>query len=214
MNIPQEDRIISRIASNDAASEDWSAFETIARSDRGAWERLARELRDELAIRSAALDALDVAEDVEIPDERLPEPVIGRISGFSGWAAAAMVALAWIGISVYTPDGNIGTQRAGPSITFTADSAYDEYMRTGMAEGRVIEELPSIMVESRHADGDRIEVYYIRQLLERAEVNSAYQMFEDEFGRATPVRIRFARDTDAQSGNGAGTGTGGATDRP
>lgn len=50
-----------------------------------------------------------------------------------------------------------------------------------------------IMVEMRQDDGSgRMDVVYIRPLLERAPIESAYELRRDELGRPAPGRIDLA----------------------
>lgn len=198
-----EDNLIGRIAANEADGAEWKALEQHASSHPGASERLARALRDELQVRGALAEALDAADGVELPEHVPAESLrlaFGHhgVSMWGGWAMAAMVALAWFGLSFFAPDrpGLSPAAGGGPSITqadLSADDALRQYVERGAREGRVLQELPMIMVEMRQDDGSgRMDVVYIRPLLERAPIESAYELRRDELGRPAPGRIDLA----------------------
>lgn len=203
MNTEYEDTLIGGVAANEAGDEAWATFERHAAAEPRAWERLARTLRDELQIRTALDDALEGAESIEVPPTALGgnRRFTGRVSGWPGWALAAMIALAWVGTSVFAPltepDGRPTFAGEGGALRHASlnnsDEAYRDYISLGTEEGRVIQELPNIMIELRSLDdGTGVEVFYVRQSLERARIDSALQLQRDELGRHTAVPIKLA----------------------
>jgi len=195
--VNREETLIGRIAAGEAGEREWSAFVDHATQESGAWERLACTLRDEMQIRAALDEALDDADHVEIEEKALRPQPIGRIGAWPGWAVAAMLALAWVGFSIVMPTSNPGMNEAGVGARFAGfsdpDEAYQEYLRVGEQKGRVVEELPMVMIETRALeDGEGYEVLYVRQLLERARVDTAFQISRDETGRPQPVQVNLA----------------------
>ena len=213
-----DDVLIGRVAANEANAIEWAQFEARAAERPVAWESLARTLRDELQMRHALDDALECADRAEIPDRAFDQPLAvitthRRSASWSGWALAAMVALAWVGTSFFMP--TIARNTLGPregvvqeptpmhngETTLAAyspeEQAYRDYVRVGTEQGRVLEELPMVMIEARlirtgEGEPPLYEVYYVRQLLERTRVNSAFEINRDDLGRQVPVKIDFA----------------------
>jgi len=207
-HLDHEDILIGRIAANEANAVEWMQFESEAAARSGAWERLARTLRDELQMRSALDEALATADHADVPSRAFESPValIVRRIGWTGWAVAAMIAVSWVIVSVAIPD----TARTIPADTSggatlaeyaNPEDAYRDYVRLGAREGRVLDELPMVMIDARPIEAAEgapeggppaYEVYYIRQLLERARVNHAFEMNRDDRGRQVPVKVDFA----------------------
>jgi len=203
------DVLIDRIAANEASADDFRALEAQARRDPVTWERLARALRDELHLRAtlqaddhAARAEAEIAAAVDTsPSDPADSHANARraapwlpIRAWSGWAAAAVIAMAWLVYQPALPE-NAGPEQASPGgagaqlASLTADDAYERYLELGHSEGRVIRELPTRMIELESAEDGDVVVYYIRQLLERERVNEMYQYAEDELGRPLPVPI-------------------------
>lgn len=101
-----------------------------------------------------------------------------RWTGRAGWAVAAGLMLIWL-VGELGPDPH-ATAPPGPDTSlmlpasFTADEAYDQYVSIGEKAGRVVAELPTVMVESRAMPDGTFEVLYVRQLLERETVSGVY----------------------------------------
>jgi len=130
--------------------------------------------------------------------------------GYLGWAAAAVLAIGFysgrLNPSVNKP--GVGAQTAGliPGLGrgATEPSATEDhlarYLDQGYEEGRVVGELPEkVLIRATPAamqDGSiGYDVYYVRQILERAQVSDLYKFgaTQDEMGRATvqPVPVRI-----------------------
>jgi len=198
----REELLIGRVASNEADDAEWRDFESVAASDVGAWERLARSLRDELQMRAALDRALAPADDVAAPAEA--SPIAGMISArragsWSGWAVAAAVAIVWVGVGIFAPGGAGGgdptplTAGINASNFASPEDALTAYKQIGAQHGRVLDELPLVMIETRPiGDSGRFEVLYVRQLLERAPVDSTWRLDRDDTGRRAPVPVDLA----------------------
>ena len=69
------------------------------------------------------------------------------------------------------------------------------YLDKGRADGSVIGEQPErqIVGYAPVKDGEGYEVFYLRQILERARVDHLYRYSSDELGRPAPVPVQPAR---------------------
>lgn len=185
----REDVLIGRITDAEAGPADWAELENIAASDPGVWQRLATSQRAHARLSRVVEDEIAVAELVDLPSTR-SRAVLSRLRQYAGWAIAAVIALAWLGAHnsriPLRPNG-AETIRAGYS---TPTEALNQYLKTGAENGRVLGEMPAVLVEMRPAgSGERQEVIYIRQILERTEVEDAQMLNiqQDEHGR--PVYV-------------------------
>ena len=194
--------LITRIVDDEASAKDWADFERLAVLEPDVWVRLARQQRDAASLRRAVASATGIAEAVDLPIESAgpgAERVFARrFNPWIGWAMAAAVALAWLGVNRISlldtapqRDGAVTGNYAGVTLSpASADEALDQYKALGEQEGRYIGELPKVMIEARTMpDGVRIEVLYLRQILEREVVNGMYRFGEDDQGRAMPIPI-------------------------
>ncbi len=195
------DLLISRVIDGSAEPEDWSRFREQAAKDPSIWGELSAAQRDHEALRESmhALEAL--AARVDLPGGSGSPHVIERrfdvIARWGGWAAAAAILAGW-----FTGLGPIGGATTGagaqrgsiglPLSNASSDQAFDRYIESGRANGRVVAELPEqLVVETRPLEDGTIEVLYLRQIIERRVLDEAYREVEDEFGnrRAIPIRV-------------------------
>lgn len=194
--------LIDRVASNEETNGEFARFESVAANHPRHWEQLARALRDELHMRAALADALEISSPLEISRAYSKQQ---RSSGalrsrtWLGWAAAAMIALAWAATFSMPSDSAEPARQGGPGasghaqlVALSSDEAFDQYLRTGEREGRVIAELPTLFVESHPTEDGRLEIFYVRQLLERDEIAHVYELAEDEHGSYVPVSVNPA----------------------
>ncbi len=199
MNSPDRDILISRVVDGTALDHDWAALESLAQKDPGLWRDLAQSQRQHAALVSVVGSAVRIADEtpLDIPESH----VIGRISGvarWGGWAAAAAVALAWLGGA--RPGGQSHMQTAGPPGGITGAPAFTDpaealgaYLRLGLDQGTVLGEMPAkVVLQTLPADdgSQRYDVYYLRQIVERARVDDVYRMSSDELGRTSPLPTR------------------------
>lgn len=198
----REDILIGRVTDGEASAADWAEIEALAAADAGVWTRLACAQRAHAALTAAVDDELTVAELVSLPDpavmaragdERtrsMQHPSV-RWRAYSGWAAAAMLALAWAGAGKWGTPGGARGVTAGPgdiAATLAPDALLQKYVDKGRADGRVLMELPLVMVESGPApDGKGTQVVYMRRLLEQTTVTGVYEVGRDETGQFLPV---------------------------
>lgn len=209
--VPTVDRLMARIVDGEADEHDWGTFEALAASDAGVWRRLACSQRDAQMMQEVVRPALEAADRT-----RLPRRVDGRRTGdagepvrtpglrrFGGWAAAAVIGLAWLGSQIApmsASDRRAGTGQnvAGVVPTgWTIDSPEDAvkaYLDVGGRSGRVLGEMPDRVVvrttpTAVPGQPPHVEVIYLRQFVERTVVTDLYELGTDELGRAVPVKL-------------------------
>ena len=190
MNTP-EDILATRIVDRTASSDDWIAFEELAQRDGGVWERLHLAMQDDLLLRSVVEHELAAADAIELvgPEAEFP---IARFLAPAGWLAALVMTLLWLGQSPLLQRQSAGQDALEPlplrGSTISTDSKERE-----KEFGDVLEHLPSDVLElNPHGDG-RVEVVYLRQTIERAIVNGAYGLVEDDLGNRRPLLISPAK---------------------
>jgi hypothetical protein len=197
------DLLISRVVDGVAGPQEWQALEDVARSDPLVWRDVALAQRDHAELSMAVARVTARADAVGLPASAnyvFPgRPVFGKVGTYLGWAAAAALA-----ILLYR--GGPAPTGPGPQVAglFPADvgsspatpaEALDLYVTKGRQTGRVIEELPEkILVQATpvsDADGDRLEIVYIRQIVERTTVPMLYRLAPDDTGQVlVPVPVR------------------------
>lgn len=187
----REDVLIGRVTDSEASPTDWSELDQIARTDPAVWQRLAQAQRAHARFERAVEDEIAIAELVEIPE---PPSVIAsfksRWQSWSGWAVAAAVVLAWLGArNMQLGPLQSAPQTAGLGLSLTPDAALQKYLDTGSSNGRVLHEMPLQVVESREDESGKQIIYYIRPILERAEVKElkVMRVLGDENGRESVV---------------------------
>jgi len=210
----REDVLIGRVVDGEASSTDWDALETIAKTDSAVWERLGRAQRIHARLEREVDDAIAIAELIDVP----PTSAIAitsfrdRIRQYSGWAAAAAIAVAWLGLNgwspvipgTYTGQTNRASLGALPKELLhqaSPDDLLDQYVRSGMAQGRVLGEMPVMLVDSKDlGEGRGKEVWFLRPILERTTVTDVLPVSvqKDEHGmpRYVPIQIQPARNSD------------------
>lgn len=202
------DLLVSRIADGEADQRHWSELEALAATDPSVWKVLAQAQRDQASLSVAVGVALHAADRVDLPSpeaaggwrpEGAPRPVVRnwtRLGAFSGWAAAACVALAWSGVFKI---GDLGRQHPSNNAAIlnvsTPEDALQAYYRLGGERGSVVGELPQQrLLDSRRVVGQGgqrgIEVLVVRQIVEREFVQESdlARLGLDETGRPVPVK--------------------------
>lgn len=216
----REDVLIGRIVDGEASQRDFEDLERLGAHDQDVWRRLAHAQRAHARLERAVEDRIALAELIELPrGHRLGGGgVIGRIGMFTGWAAAAALGVAllvqWPSPGSPAPgspgsptSGGIASTEAastprvelasfGPLLTTaTPDEAYQQYLMAGLADGRVVAEMPARLVEMREVpNSDVREVYLVRQTLERVPATEIWvpDLRMDDAGNlhSVPVRLR------------------------
>jgi hypothetical protein len=212
------DVLISRILDRQAEPADFDAFAATAGNDPGAWVGLLGALRDDAALGAATAERLALADAVEAP--ALERRAVRVWPAWSGWAAALLLALAWLGqggpdIGDGSRSGAAPLTASGPITAPAAGSAGGAGTPTGAPTGpvraglfdadgprlregvvpaadRVLGELPPELVSTRAAlDGPGLDVVYVRRVLERTRVDSAWSYATDEMGNPAPVPVNL-----------------------
>ena len=105
--------LISRIVDRDDGPDDWDAFDTLAGGDRNAYQDLLHALRDDALVRQSVAGHLAVADRVA-----LPVPIARNRFGLSpillaasGWIAALVIGLVWLGGVLSDGDGDANRNR-------------------------------------------------------------------------------------------------------
>jgi hypothetical protein len=187
-DLSREDRLIHRTIDGSAGVGDWAELELLARHDSAVWKRLAVAMRGELTLRRAG-----AAIDGYLPELPLDRRSRGNrasiLIGGLGWAAALLVAFLWVGASSL----GLGPSRGEPQFSLGADAAYAQYLEAGDAEGRIVQELPPLMLDATPSlDGSFVEVLFVRRTIERAAIEEVYEVNEDDAGQLSshPVPVR------------------------
>lgn len=191
MTIDHEDILISKAADGVASPEEWDEIRRLGALDPTVLERLAAESRAAALLAQGLDEATGVADSIEIDTARATGAahMRFRLRVWSGWAAAAVLAVAWLGDAV-TGGGLFFGGAAGFGAATSADQALDHYRALGAAEGRFVSELPMVMLETMSdPETGRVEVLYLRRILERAEVSGMYTAAPDENGALAPVAL-------------------------
>jgi hypothetical protein len=212
MNNPEptrEDVIIGRIVDGEASPSDWHDLDRIAEKDAAVWQRLAQAQRAHARLERAVEDEIAVAELVSLPlhRERAVYDFVSRVRSYGGWAIAAVLALALIGaynpLSRGTPLNAAGFTGV-PLEQATPDQAYDRYLQAGMKDGRVVQEMPSVLVDSKDLNGAQGgEVVIVRRVMERVNLKDVrfYMQKANEFGQPAlmPMEFRSRGDGEAET---------------
>lgn len=165
-------------------------------------------------------------EPLRLADHREGHPGIRRAGTWLGWAAAAVLAVGFFrgmpGVDRAGPGANTASILPTPvsagstdlaSLVSSPAEALDLYLTRGQQTGQVVGELPEkVLLEARPmlvaspagsetATQGGYEVYYLRQIVERATVPSLYQFSRDDTGQvAVPVRLPIGRGSAPASG--------------
>lgn len=212
------EQMICRVVEGGGTERDWSEFVARADRDPGLWRDLAESQRDHAVLGRFVDREVTLSDYIDAPVDSIDEPqgegeartpamevsvvrtgVLARIGGWSGWAVAAMIALAWIiafGVTGRNLPNN-GGQDFGPGVipVSNANEAWDAYLRKGREAGSVLREVPErVLLDSRPSpDGNGLDLLYLRQVVERTTVPHLDYIAEPEgAGEPTHVRYQFA----------------------
>lgn len=191
MTIDREDILISKAVDGVALPEEWDEIRRLGALDPTILERLAAESRAGALLSQGVDEATRIADEIEIDATRArgAAHMRFRLRAWSGWAAAAALGVAWLG-NAFAGGAIFPGATAGFTGVSNADQAFERYRALGTAEGRFVSELPMVMVESQtDPETGRVEVIYLRRILERAEINGMYTAAPDENGQLTPVPL-------------------------
>jgi hypothetical protein len=210
-----EQILTTRVVDREASPADWDALRRLAEADPGVWARLAEAQGEQAALEAALADAVRVADRVELPmpkRERVAgEGVLRWVLPWSGWlAAAAALLLAFVGPlrtpgSVPASSATTLPASAMPTLLAQAEpqQAFDRYVASGMARGRVVAQMPFIVLEANELETGGQEVLVVRRILERHFVDDVtrYNAQTDEHGSTWLIPV----DTPQSPTDGAGS---------
>ncbi len=133
---------------------------------------------------------------------------MGRVGAFTGWALAAMLALAMVRPMIATPElsspipNDQETNTAGlPGASYL--DALARSLDKGKAEGRVLGQMPeNEIIETIPNDDGSYDIVFTRRIVERARVSQFYRSSTSETGQpaAVQVRPRVYRPANRESG--------------
>ncbi|MEM7164231.1 MAG: hypothetical protein AAF581_02135 [Planctomycetota bacterium] len=215
MEPTRDEVLISRVLDARSGSGDWRELELMAEQDPTLWRDLGASLRAEIAVRNAGEEVLDGTRRIDLPfaandTVRSTPSRIWRhgVTG-SGWLAAIVLLCVWLSTGVGAgkdaaaplPGGDtlttnkLATNTLNTTTTF--DDALTSYRTVGFEEGRLVDELPMMVVDTQvlESGNDQMEVLYLRRFLERATVNGVYEVGRRDDGTAVPVPVHFTKRT-------------------
>lgn len=196
------------------AAQDMSVWAELSemQSQREAMERAvgwAGDAADLIALPHAAGGAVREAVRDDVRGTSRPRGGLGLSGlavGLVGWAAAAAVAVAWFGAGMRAPVAGAGLEQAsrpgpvegaGTLRGMPIDDATSSLLLAAGAQpgpvqvGDVVGEFGARQVlQTRPASDGKLEVIYVRPLVERRLVDEVMTLRRDEFGRPvfTPQR--------------------------
>jgi len=184
-------QLIARIVDRAAAPSDYDGFAALARGTPAHWDELLAALRDDDALHGALEDQLQPVERIELPAAPpAPHGVLRQLRPWSGWLAAAALALVWLtgelrhddSLQPFPSRGNLARlPDAGPR-------AAPRPRDLPVGADPVLGELPLHLVGAQPArDGGGLDVLYVQPVLRRARVDGVFEMGTDEHGLPAPV---------------------------
>ncbi|MAG55359.1 MAG: hypothetical protein CMJ83_03625 [Planctomycetes bacterium] len=187
MEHAREEILVGRAVDGTASADEWTEIEARADADPIVWRRIGHSMRDEAFLRGGLDDAFAVADGVGLPGAAAPR--FTRVLD-NRFARAAVVLIAiTAGFSIGSTSSGVASEAAEPTARFASPAELlRKYVEGGRAEGRVVDELPELLLHHRPASsGEGIEVFYVRRLLERRIVDQSFEIATDEHGRLAVV---------------------------
>lgn len=191
-HIEREEILLSRVLDDEALDDDWAELETLAQTDPTLWRRLAQAKRDQDLLRAGFDDAISNADHIEIDENaaHAGRDFHIRLRAWSGWAAAAVIGLVFLTVQGILPRAQNTSQihQAGLLSTATPAEALSRYMDAGQSDGRVLGELPKLMIDTNPlADGVSVEITFVRRIYERTIIRGVVEVEVNEHGEPTPI---------------------------
>jgi hypothetical protein len=201
MTMHDYDRLINRVVDQEASEADWKALHTLAEADPQVWRELAQAQREHAAMSAAVERELACADRVEVAGhEHYSVSLTERfrvVTTWSGWVAAAVLALAWGGLvdlGTWTGRPESGSSASiGPApgmVTIPANDpsqAYDLFITEGRRQGLVLGELPGSVIDVEvDANGNATSMIYLLQVAVKKDVDNLYVYSKNELGLPDP----------------------------
>lgn len=198
MTEQRADMLISLVIDGTAKGVDWNELTVLAERDPTIWRDLAESQRHQAVLSRTLNEAVSIADQIAAPssgsrsnhekDVLAPRRGLGA---WSGWAVAAVVAVAALANQFGMLTGSNGLQTASngmqtAGVLPTMDTALDDYLRLGREEGRVVGELPSkVIVSSQpNPNGEGFELICLQQIVIRQIVPDLFEVTgQDEQGQ-------------------------------
>lgn len=186
-----EEILIARVVGREDSPEDWQNLRQLARSRADLLPRLIDSLEDDCSLRSGMSPFLNAAESVELPIAAGPGRGRDRrwTQGLSGWLAALVLAMLWIGarepepVDVLSPVAGTGEPLPAAGSTIPVGDLGGDYMG----------ELPRQILRSQAiSDAEGIELVYVRRVVMRTKVPELYEMRVDDSGTPFSSTVRPA----------------------
>ncbi|MGE3108044.1 MAG: hypothetical protein AB7G11_00205 [Phycisphaerales bacterium] len=192
--------LISRIVDHEDSDAAWQQLSRLAAADPTVWRDLALSQRHQTELARAVTVALRGADQIDLPPAlpaRRRQGPTYSLSRWSGWAVAAVLGLAWAGAMFGNLPGS-GDAAPGPVTAgwqpANSQEALSKYLEVGQRDGCVVGEVPQVlMIQSRPTPNGNVEVFFLRQFMERRIVPDVYQVGQDEGGRPVAVPISQTR---------------------
>lgn len=197
------DNLISRVVDQEASEADWKALHALADADPQVWRELAQAQREHATLCAAVERELACVDGVDVSGhEHYSTSLTERIrvvTTWSGWVAAAVLALAWGGLvdlgDLMSRPGNENSAAIVPTpgmVTIPADDprqAYDYFITEGQRQGIVLGEMPQhvVLEVEVNAEGDPSSVIFLRQVIERKALDGGLWVHStNELGQPDP----------------------------
>jgi hypothetical protein len=174
--VDDPERLMTRIIDSEADDADRRRFEQLAASDPSLWRKLAERQQDMLELSEDVASELAVAFQVNVDraqanlaadlKENAASPLY-RPLWWLGWAAAIMLAAAWVTVASLSP----GTSDRPEISTLPALGAGDrlapeQHLQRYLSSPFVVGELDPIMLKHEELDDSRIELRILRRIEE------------------------------------------------
>ncbi|MCA9277717.1 MAG: hypothetical protein H6815_02915 [Phycisphaeraceae bacterium] len=199
---PDLDTLITRVIDAEASVEDWNLLRDLASVDQTVWQQLAESQMQHAQLQRSVEMMLDPVDRIEAPVEMaMHQRFAARVSNvttWGGWLAAAMIMLAFVvARNNWTNNTNFNsnpehTAGIGPNFMPKFDSpeqALNKYIEMGKEQGVVLDQMPEQMLVATRptANNTKVEVIYIRQIVERRVLDNLYNVGETDTGLMVPT---------------------------
>lgn len=196
MTESRQEILITRYVDQSASPEDLRELTRMAQSDADLWNQLQQAVDDHAALMLAVDRETAIVDDISIRDlTNNPVPVEPALiqrpahtlwSRWSGWAAAAVLAIVWVGLEQLPTARNLPTPISNPVQVSNVDDALANYISTAKSQGRLLQELPKVLIRTQpSADGTETEVTYLRQFVERVQATEFHGL--DRINQTSPT---------------------------
>lgn len=197
---PDLDTLITRVIDAEASVEDWNTLRDLASIDQTVWRQLAESQMQHAQLQRVVEMMLEPADRVEAPVEQaMHQRFTARIAGvttWGGWLAAALIMLAfvvarnnWTSVGSNDDSALAGFgQRIIPSFDQPED-ALNRYIELGKERGIVLDQMPDqMLIATRPTENNtKVEVIFIRQIVERRVLDKLYNVGETDTGLMVPT---------------------------